>query len=230
MASPMQAVSGQQEPSLPQSSGAPVTGIAGPPMASPPPMQSTSHYSWPPAPAYSPPGPYSDWSRPTAASSQSVSAIHQFSGNRSPRGTAITGHHLSGQSQSRQQVLPQSPHPNGPLAQQTNNGYPSSPHRNIGSTHQMQNGVFGSYAATRLPPQHLTNGGPPPRAAEHPFSQNNHPSFHSPFAVNHGSPPAPRETLPVNRDSANHVNGGRASDGRVNGGASASPSLQNLLS
>jgi hypothetical protein len=35
----------------------------------------------------------------------------------------------------------------------------------------MQNGIYPSYASTRPSPQHLTNGGPPPRAPEHPFSQ-----------------------------------------------------------
>jgi hypothetical protein len=96
----------------------------------------------------------------------------------------------------------------------------------------LSNGVYTSYATSRPAPQHLTNGGPPPRAPEHPFQQPNtvmhsHPSFGPP----HGSPPVARDTYPQRPDPNNQQsNNMRSNDGRVNGGASASPSLRNLLS
>jgi hypothetical protein len=173
-----------------------------------------------------PPG----WSRPTSGPQQAVATAHQFNGNRSPPAINSNSIHLNGQSQIRQSVvpIPVSPHLNGSLSQQVNNNYPPSPHRGMGGTHQIPNGAFVSYASTRPPPQHLTNGGPPLRAPENPSSHSGH--QHSSFGTTHTSPPLPRETLPVNREPIIQGQGPRSADGRVNGGASASPSLQNLLS
>lgn len=201
-------------------------------LASPPPMQMTSHYLWTAQRSYSPPGPPGEWSRPSPGPPQAIATVHQFNGNRSPRGMG-NGIHLNGQSQIRQSVpLPVSPHLNGSLGQQvSNNNLPASTHRGIGSTHQITNGAFGSYASTRPPPQHLTNGGPPLRAPENPFSQSGHSIHHqSTFSSSHTSPALPRETLPVNREPINQSQGPRTGEGRINGGASASPSLHNLLS
>jgi hypothetical protein len=200
-------------------------------LASPPSMQVASHYSWPAQRAYSPPGSQADWSRPSPVPAQPVSTVHQFNGNRSPH-SASNGQHLIGQPQVRHSVvpLPLSPHMNGPLPQQANISYPSSPHRGIGGTHQRPNGVFVSYASTR-PPQHLTNGRPPLRAPENPFPQSSHSSHHqSSFGGTHGSTQVLREAVPGSREPSGQNPSTRPSDGRVNGGASASPSVHNLLS
>jgi hypothetical protein len=130
------------------------------------------------------------------------------------------------------QPISRSPHQNGQMAQPIN-GYPPSPHRSMSSSsHHIQNGPYASFASTRPTPQHLTNGGPPPRAPEHPFSQGNaHSHPPPPFVLPpHGSPPMQRESNPQGREHGIQQNGTRPGDGRVNGGASASPSLRNLLS
>lgn len=75
------------------------------------------------------------------------------------------------------------------------------------------------------PPYHLMNGGPPPRPAEH-FGQG-HPPQRSPFSTPHGSPPGPRENVTLNRDGGSMSQ--RPPETRQPSGASASPSLRNLL-
>lgn len=218
-----------QEADHPQPSARPATSTI---LASSPPVQMATHYSWPAQRAYSPTGSQSEWSHPPSGPQQAIATVHQFNGSRSPHAVS-NGIHLNGQSQIRQSVvsIPVSPHINGSLGQQVNSNYPASPHRGISGTHQVPNGAYVSYASTRPPPQHLTNGGPPLRAPENPFSQGSHSVHqHSSFSTSHTSPPLPRETLPVNRDPMNQGQGPRPSDGRVNGGASASPSLHNLLS
>jgi hypothetical protein len=218
-----------QEAAQPQPPAGPATSSI---LASPPPVQTATHYPWPAQRAYSPPGPQSEWSRPSPGPQQVIATVHQFNGSGSPHAIS-NGIHLNGQSQIRQSVvsIPVSPHLNGSLGQQVNNNYPPSPHRGIGGTHQFPNGALGSYASTRPPPQHLTNGGPPLLAQENLLSQSGHSVHqHSSFGTSHTSPPLPRDTLPVNRDPMNQGPGPRSGDGRINGGASASPSLQNLLS
>jgi hypothetical protein len=195
-------------------------------------QQLPSPFAWPPPPSY-PSNGYS-WSRQSPAP-QGV-MVHQLNGAQSPHVNAGVSQQMNGQSQMRQPIhnLPHSPHQNGHLAQ-VPNGYPPSPHRAIGnSAIHLQNGTYGSYVSTRPSPQHLTNGGPPPRAPEHPFS---HPSSsihpRTSFAPTQGSPPVLRDSRPPSRDiGSSHVTGTgpRSTDGRVNGGASASPSLRNLLS
>jgi len=214
--------------------------IASPPAPSAPSIEpevihTIPPYSWPQPPPYTN-GPYSTWPRqsPTPAN---VPVVNQLNGNHhSPRLNTGPPQQLNGSSQPRQpsmQVLQHSPHQNGrnPPPQ---NGYPPSPHRSsITSSIHVQNGPYPSYASTRPLPQHLTNGGPPPRAPEQPFSHSNAPPIHSrPYGPPHSSPPMHRETHPQSRDPANtQSNGVRQGDPvRVNGGASASPSLRNLLS
>jgi hypothetical protein len=207
-------------------------GVPAPTLASPLAMQATTQYTWPAPRAYSPAGPHGDWPRPSPAPAQSVSNVHQFNGSHSPHGIG-NGQPLGTQSQIRQPVvpIPVSPHLNGPLNQQVGSGYPNSPHRGIGTPHQLQNGSYVSYAATRHSPQQLTNGGPPLRAPENPFSQGSpRLHHHTPFGSSHTSPPISREPLPTNREPTNHGQGARPGEGHVNGGASASPSLRNLLS
>lgn len=202
-------------------------------LASPQPVHASSHYSWPHQSAYSP-GPYNEWSRPSPGPSQSHNPVHQYNGSRSPRGNNSNHQQVNSQSQIRQSVvtMPQSPRVSGPLGSQTSNAFPVSPHRSIGNSQQMQNGAYGSYASTMPHPHHLINGGPPPRAPESPFSHHTHaPLHHHPsFGSSHASPPINREPLPLNREPHNQNHGMRTNDGRVNGGASASPSLHNLLS
>lgn len=85
------------------------------------------------------------------------------------------------------------------------------------------------HQASHAPPpptHHLTNGGPPPRPAEHPFAQVLHPQ-RSPFSTPQGSPPMSRESVLVGRDSGNPPP--RPMENRQPSGASASPSLRNLL-
>ncbi|TAQ89792.1 hypothetical protein B7494_g1901 [Chlorociboria aeruginascens] len=193
-------------------------------------------YTWPPPPlppTYPPNQPYSNWSHPSPIP-QNVAVGGQLNGNHSPQVTPRPPQQLNGQPHMRQAGpgIPQSPHQNGHRP----NGYPPSPRRGMGSTPiHMPNGTYPSYAATRPAPQHLTNGGPPPRAPEHPFPQNNSSVHHQPYggphAGPHGSPSIPREPQPQPRDLNNAQNNGtRPNDTRVNGGASASPSLRNLLS
>lgn len=199
-------------------------------------VQSTSHYPWTHS-TFPQSTIYADWSRMSPVLQNSNITLRQYNGPNSPRGLQTTGQHINSQSQSRQSIpaIPRSPHTNGSLPPVTStNGYPSSPHRSISGIHTMQHGSFVSYASTRPPPppQHLTNGGPPPRASENPFSHGSHSSFRPAFGVSHSSPPIHRDGFHIGRETANHSNGGvgRAADHRVNGGASASPSLQNLLS
>lgn len=199
-----------------------------PPTIQPP----TTHNS-----PYSPPGPFGEWPRPPPQMNQQAQTfpVHRYA---SPLNASVqqssAAHPLAGQpmiaSPQQQNGLgnqhtPLPPAYTPPQHQRT--------HSN--SSASMQNGAFPSYVATRPhPPQHLTNGGPPPRASENPFPQppqvqnQNH---HGPFNMTHGSPPLAREG-PPSRDSSNGQTngGGHPSDGRVNGGASASPSLRNLLS
>ncbi|APA09201.1 hypothetical protein sscle_04g039710 [Sclerotinia sclerotiorum 1980 UF-70] len=202
-------------------------------------------YPWPPqppsypatAPSYPSNTPYNNWPRHSPAPAN-VAVVHQVNGNHSPRMPGVTPQ-LGGPPHNRQPVqgLQPSPHQNGRLSQ-TPNGYPPSPHRLPGPPPiHMQNGGYGSYVSNRPAPHHLTNGGPPPRAPEHPFSQSSAPMHPRPYgpphAPSHGSPPLNRQLngIPPQLNGVPpQLNGARPNDNRVNGGASASPSLRNLLS
>lgn len=202
-----------------------------PPLPSPQ-MQAAPHYnSWhPPSATYTPSSSFNSWTRPPPTPPQSVTSVHQLNGNRSPRGSGGSVLRLTG-SQVRQPPvpLPRSPHLNGPHGQQLPNGYPTSPHRGIAGPHQVQNSSFGSFASTRPPPHHLTNGGPPLHAPESPFSQNGR-NLHPSSFPSRTSPPVSREPPLINREAMSQGHGGRSNDGRANGGASADPSLRNLIS
>lgn len=217
-----------QPPSVPVS----VPPALASPLIPPTHMHSGSHYPWSHS-TFSPSTTYGDWSRMSPASQNANLSLRQYNGSHSPRGPQTTGQHLSNQSQPRQPapVIPRSPHMNGSLPPVTTSSYPSSPHLTLGGIHSMQRGAFVSYASS--PPQHLANGGPPPRAPENPFSHVSHAPFRPTFGGSHGSPPIHHDSFQKVRESTNQ-NGSIArpgpSDHRVNGGASASPSLQNLLS
>jgi hypothetical protein len=204
--------------------------VATPTLASPLAIHATATYSWPASRTYSPTGPPADWSRPAPITAPPpLPAIHHLNGSRSPH-TLTNGHFLVNQPPHRPPVSPitVSPHLNGALPQPVTSSYPNSPHRILGPPHPTQNGPYVSYASTRTAPHHLTNGGPPPRALEHPFPLGT-PSLHH-HPTSYTSPPMARDPLPTSRDTFSNGQPGRSSDGRVNGGASASPSLQNLLS
>lgn len=115
------------------------------------------------------------------------------------------------------------------------NGMPPSPRSHGGPPPPMSNG--GPYMSQYHqphpnshpppPPHHLTNGGPPPRPTEHPFGQVMHPQ-RSPFSTPHGSPPMGRENVMMSREPGGNPPP-RPPENRNPSGASASPSLRNLL-
>jgi hypothetical protein len=203
-----------------------------PPAAAPSPALPThGPYPWAGSAAYSPPAHYSDWSRTTSVPPVAAQA-RPYTGSPSPHMTNV--HHLNGHSHERQPVSTRpSPQQNGYPSTPSATGYPLASHHKTGPPSHLQNGLYGSYVTTRPPPHHLTNGGPAPRAPEHPFSQPPHPTshHHQPFGVPQGSPPLPRDQGPPARaSSSSQPTGARSAEGRVNGGASESPSLRNLLS
>jgi hypothetical protein len=215
--------------------------------------QTVPHYPWPSPSPYPPPSNYNPWPRPSTAP-QGVGLISQYNGSHSPHANNGQFPQPNGQPQLRQpvQVPPPSPHQNGHSSQRPN-GYPSSPHHGLGpAALHTPNGGYTSYASTRPSPQHLTNGVPPPHPPEQPFTPNHIPVHHRPsYGPLLGSPPMLHESHPQGHPqnhppghhqghSQGHLaghgishpqnNNARPNDGRVNGGASASPSLRNLLS
>ena len=253
-------------------------------------------YAWT-QPSYAPNGPYN--SVPTPSPTINGPPLSHVNGLTSPRINNGSVQHFSNQSQARQQAPLHSPHQNG-HAIHGSNGYSAQPphHDSSPSGGHMQNGSsYGSYAATRPQPHHLTNGGPPPHAPEQPFQQPMHAELrHSPTYGPHsghvngngnhardshmesrdarrdgnqrpisGSPgqhdhpfqhqvpvEAARFSPPIPVDPAllaagpapqpetfRHINNGQNigngngnqnQERRIDGGASASPSLRNLLS
>ena len=125
--------------------------------------------------------------------------------------------------------IPHSPRQNGHISHMTNGYPPPSPQRSM----HMPNGSFPPYTSPRPAPHHLTNGGPPPRANDLPFTHN---SSHAPmlprtsYGPPHASPPLHINHLQRENGNAHGASNGHQENGRVNGGASASPSLRNLLS
>ncbi|KAK6587193.1 hypothetical protein PZA11_000483 [Diplocarpon coronariae] len=193
----------------------------------------SASFSWPPPPPSLPPnGSSYNWSR-RSPGPQAVSHVNHLNGNHSPLGNPGHIHSHAEQPQLRHPAhgLPHSPRQNGHLPHGSNGYHPQSPHHKMGSPAlHMQNGHHASHASSGPPPQHLTNGGPPPRAPEHPFSQH-HAPVHPHYGPSHASPPVHFDPHSQGRDTINpQNNNGRSNDGRVNGGASASPSLRNLLS
>ncbi len=191
---------------------------------------------WPvPPSSYPPSSSPTSWSHRSPAS-QTVENTHQLNGNRSPHMSSAASAPPSMHRQSSH-GLPHSPRQNGHLNQMPN-GYPRppSPRQAMRSPAMHMNGSYPSYTATRPPPHHLTNGGPPPRATETPLTQNHAPHMHRrpSYGRLQGSPPVLHNQHPASRDASHPQNNGARPndnrDNRVNGGASASPSLRNLLS
>jgi hypothetical protein len=228
----------QQPPSLAQP-------VAAPPLQSALPPRGHPTHQYPPS--HTPP--YGEWRRPSS----------QHGSHPPPAPPPSQSHHMNGThaqippstvpplappNHLRPPPLSGIPAPPPPLhngqahghhygPQSTANGMPSSP-RGMGGPPSLPNGgpylpqhhqPHSVHHQPHPPPRHLTNGGPPPRAAEHPFSHGLH-AQRSPFSTPHGSPPVARDTVMVGRETSMPP---RATDTRQPSGASASPSLRNLL-
>lgn len=240
--------------SWPPPNQAPVVSAPPPPPVAPPPIQApiagppplplnpprTAHVGVSPIAAPGPPsaslsypqttGPsYGDWHRSTTQRSPTLHYQHNGGGpgnsshlNRlrdlRPPPIAPMSHHQ-----------PPPPLRPGALGPPMMNGLPPSPRRD----NHLPNGT-GPYHPYHHQTHHslhnLTNGGPPPRPAEHSFSQGLLPQ-RSTFPPPHGSPPIARDGHPMSREpSVSNNPPPRPSESRPASGASASPSLRNLLS
>ncbi|KAI5926824.1 hypothetical protein F4810DRAFT_490241 [Camillea tinctor] len=195
------------------------------PMAAPgpPPPVPPPHYT-------SPVGMIADWPRTTP---QPPPSIHQMNGTSSGPSSI---HHNHLRDLRPPPIAPISHHQAAPLqhglGQPMVNGIPPSPpRRGHAALHSSPSPYIPSFHHTSHNPLHgLTNGGPPPRTSEHAFSQGLL-SQRSPFTTPHGSPPVSRDGIAMSRESSlTNNNPSRSNDGRPVSGASASPSLRNLLS
>ncbi|KAI3329185.1 hypothetical protein HD806DRAFT_519442 [Xylariaceae sp. AK1471] len=196
----------------------------------------------PPAPAHNYPPPsssYNEWQR---SSTQPPVTGHPMNSNSSGP-SSIHPNHLR---DLRPPPITSMPHHqvgtiSHGLGQPMVNGVPpSSPRRGPPTIHTGGSSFVTPYHPSTHPPtlHHLTNGGPPPRTSEHSFSQGLL-SQRSPFpATPHRSPPVSREGIPMNHEPNVNSNNAhsrpsdghsRPNDGRPANGASASPSLRNLL-
>ncbi|KAH7035037.1 uncharacterized protein B0I36DRAFT_87152 [Microdochium trichocladiopsis] len=190
----------------------------GPSPMIPPAMPSAPHHQYgPPSTAYG------DW-------------------HRSPPAPQMNGPPLSGSMQHNHlrdlrppPIAPMSHHPGSSLhGQPLLNGIPHSPPRRAPQPPLPGGPSYMSPYHHHTPSSmhSLTSGGPPPplRPSDHSFSQGLLPQRAS-FTTPHASPPLSRDPRPLSRDP-NHSNSSvpRPNDGRPASGASASPSLRNLLS
>lgn len=213
--------------------------VQAPPLSQPPLMgqrPAPVSHGYPAAPP--PRGSYNDWSR--RPSSQHGSPPHHLNGAPPPlsngppmsslsslRPPAISGPPPAGQ----MSVGLQHPPPSQPWA----NGLPPSPRRTFGPAAPSPYPPFHPETGHR-PPSHgpahnhgLSNGGPPPPPRLDGFSHGLHPQ--RPYSGPHGSPPGSRNGLPPARDPPGPPGPmGPRNDNRPASGASASPSLRNLLS
>lgn len=195
----------------------------------------------PPAPAHNYPAPsssYGEWQRgstqppvaphPISAGSGGPSSIHHnhLRDLRPPPITSIPHHQVG--------------HIQHGIGQPMVNGVPpSSPRRAPLTIHNNGGASFvTSYHPPTHPPLHsLTNGSPAPRTSDHSFSQGLL-SQRPPFSTTpHRSPPVSRDGITMNHEqNINNINNSnsvnappRPNDARPANGASASPSLRNLL-
>ncbi|KAI1345157.1 hypothetical protein F5Y15DRAFT_410832 [Xylariaceae sp. FL0016] len=192
------------------------------PMAAPGPPPIPVHHYPPPSASYG------EWQR---GSTQPPPSVHHMNG-----ASGGLAHHNHLRDLRPPPIAPLSHHQGAPiqhgLGQPMVNGIPPSPPGRGPTT--MRNATP-SYApayhhSTPHPLHSLTNGGPPPRPSEHSFSQGLL-SQRSPFSTPHGSPPVSRDSIAMSRESSlNNNPPSRNNDGRPPSGASASPSLRNLLS
>ncbi|KAI0817443.1 hypothetical protein GGR55DRAFT_18491 [Xylaria sp. FL0064] len=208
---------------------APRTGPS--PIAAPGPPPAASAHTYP-----MPSSSYNEWQRNVA---QPLVVTHPISGS-SNGPSSIHHNHLR---DLRPPPITSMPHHQvGPiqrgLGQPMVNGAPPSPRRGPPAVHSSGNSFVTPYHPSTHPPSlhSLPSGGPPPRTSD--FSQgllSQRPSFST---APHRSPPVSRDGLSLNHESSinnnnsNNTNNtsSRPNDGRPANGASASPSLRNLLS
>jgi hypothetical protein len=188
-------------------------------------------YAWQVPPSGYGNGSYNGWSRPSPVSQVSAHISH-INGNGPPRLPSVV-HSPNGHSRPSIQTVPHSPLQNGHIPHMTNGYPPRSPHGGMGM--HIPNGNYGPYTSPRVETHHLTNGVPPPRPNDPPFSNHNgsHDQMYQrpPYAPAQSSPPLLNNHLQSRANSISHpTSNGHQENGRVNGGASASPSLRNLLS
>ncbi|KAF4467451.1 Lid2 complex component snt2 [Fusarium albosuccineum] len=216
-----------------------------PPQTGPPPIQAPAHVAdhalgaRPPSHPYAPPPPprtsYNDWgARP---GSQHGSPPRHLNGgpplHNPPPMTNLSSLRpppLSG-------PPPPAPLPVNHGPQPYVNGLPPSPRRLSGPAppsryvHPYQShGHHGP--AAHLPPPNMSNGAPPPPPPRNDgFAHGLHPQ-RTPFSAPHGSPPGSRNGLPPPLEPVGSAGslGRRPPESRPPSGASASPSLRNLLS
>jgi hypothetical protein len=206
----------------------PPIGIPGPDveMIQAPPPQ----YAWAPPPTYSGNGPYNNWPRHSPVT-QVTAHISHLNGNHPPRLPSVA-HSPNGHPRPTISPVPHSPHQNGHITHMTNGYPPRSPHRSMAMP--TPNGSYPPYTSPRPGPPSLTNGGPPPRANDVPFNHNgshNQMQQRPSYVPAQASPPGLSNHLQSRENGNTHQgSNGHQENGRVNGGASASPSLRNLLS
>lgn len=197
-----------------------------PPIGIPPPdvemiQAPPPQYGWAQPPSYQGNGAYNHWPRHSPVT-QVSNHISHMNGNGPPRLPSV----VHSPNSHRASMTPQSPHMNGAYVPHMTNGYPP---RSPASMH-MPNGNYPPYTSPRPGPHHLTNGGPPPRANDHPPYVPHH-HIHRPSYLPAQSPPLLNNPLQSRENGATYQpTNGHQENGRVNGGASASPSLRNLLS
>ncbi|KAI0200062.1 hypothetical protein F4808DRAFT_451101 [Astrocystis sublimbata] len=202
--------------------------IAAPGPPPPPPPAPSHNYPRPPS------APFNEWQR---SSMQQPATMHPMSGSS---GTQSSIHHNHLRDLRPPPITSMSHHQAGPiqhgLGQPMVNGVPPSPPRR-GPPAMLSGGssFISPYHPSAHPPvlPSLTNGGPSPRTIDHSFSQGLL-TQRPPFPAPHRSPPAPRAVVGLNHESnINNINSNsvpsRTNDGRPVTGASASPSLRNLL-
>ncbi len=185
----------------------------------------SSHHYGPPSSSYS------DWHRGTT---QHPAPVAQMNGG--PGGPAPSPHNAL-RDLRPPPIAPMGHHQPAPLqhglGQPIVNGIPPSPPRR--GPPSVQNGTSSYLPSYHTPIHHphhnnLTNGGPLTRTSEPSFSQGLLPQ-RSPFSTSHRSPPS-RDSISISREpnvNNNHPPA-RPNDNRPPSGASASPSLRNLLS
>jgi hypothetical protein len=239
-APPIQAPLAGPPSSLPLS--APHTGPS--PMAAPVQQPPATHH-YPPSST-----PYSDWHRSATQRSPPGHQMNGVPGGPNP----LHPNHL--RDLRPPPIAPISHHQapslqHGALGQPMVNGIPPSPPRRGPPVQNAPTPYLPSYHHQTPHSLHnLTNGGPPPRAGEHSFSQGLL-TQRSPFSTPHGSPPITREPQGIVREPQGIVRepqgivrepqgivrepnlpnpSSRPGDARPASGASASPSLRNLLS
>ncbi|KAJ9142145.1 E3 ubiquitin-protein ligase SNT2 [Pleurostoma richardsiae] len=240
---------GPETAGIPQGPG-PAPGSIMPPVQAPPVQPPIAPPSLPPTmpprtapspthPYGAPSGPYNDWHRPSSQHGQHMPPVHPHMNGAPPPMPSNNMPQLAPPNHLRPPPLsgigpppppPPPPLQNGHLGQSMVNGMPPSPRRMSGPPPPLPSGgpyMHAYHQSAHHSPIHLTNGGPPPRASDHGFSHVLNPQ-RSPFAAPHGSPPLMRDSITLAREASNAPP--RAPESRPASGASASPSLRNLLS